>query len=105
MSELSVYLGVSRLWRQTLAAKLTTKHSTERERLRTVFLRFRERAGYLANESGRLPCSHRSRPDASRCSWEIGSIMLASIHYNVLPKALYWEELYYFTTWRCLSQR
>lgn len=47
---MTTLLTTCKLWRDTLAVRDADQFATQRERLRTVLLSFRERAGHLANQ-------------------------------------------------------
>lgn len=85
MSTLSATVSNSRLWKTTLAFHDSDQFVSERERLRSTFLSFRERAGQLAGEIRKdlpdLTVHDLSHLDAL---WEISSTIVGDV-YSLTP--------------------
>jgi len=81
MSEFSAVVSNSHLWKSTLASSADVSDSAERERLRSSFLSFRERAAHLATEIRRdlpdLTVHDITHLDAL---WEIASLIVGSAY-------------------------
>src|SRR5262245_51940466 len=77
MSTLPPDIENSRLWRETLATQPNDPFAAHRERFRTVFPSFRERAGHLASQI-RQDCPLLTVHDLTHLDalWEIASIIV-----------------------------
>jgi hypothetical protein len=85
MNELSTTVLQSTLWLTTLSDAVTRPHAAERERLRTSFIGFRQRAALLASEIGKdlpgLTVHDISHLDAL---WEVAS-QIVGADYSLTP--------------------
>jgi hypothetical protein len=85
MSNLPTMLTNCSLWRTTLALRDGDQYAAERERLRTVFISFRERAGHLASEIRKdLPSLTVHDLTHLDALWEIASTIVGDT-YTLTP--------------------
>jgi len=85
MNTLPSVVTNSKLWRETLAPRENDPFGTERERFRTVFKSFRERAGHLANQI-RTDCPMLTVHDLTHLDalWEMAAV-IAGENYVLTP--------------------